>query len=157
VDRQQAPSGAAREIALSLIALAAVLFAHRNPTIPPRVRVALAVAILFAAVVCFTTVGRLWYVPGPLLIVAAVFCSPHRVARRAQQPGDLVEDHPTGFLSSERRPLSVKRAREGDGMRKRRQHDTTGKSPLLVRVRRPAAPATRTLSRAKRKRSTSRG
>jgi hypothetical protein len=58
-------------IALSLIALAAVVFAHRDPTIPLRVRVALAVAILLAAVVCFTTVGRLWYVPGPLLIAAA--------------------------------------------------------------------------------------
>jgi hypothetical protein len=60
-------------IALSLAALAAVVFAHRNPTISPRARVALAVAILLAAVVCFTTVGRLWYVPGPLLIVAAGF------------------------------------------------------------------------------------
>jgi peptidoglycan/LPS O-acetylase OafA/YrhL len=58
-------------IALSLIALAAVVFAHRDPTISPRARVALAVAILLAAVVCFTTVGRLWYLPGPLLIIAA--------------------------------------------------------------------------------------
>ena len=58
-------------IALSLIALAAVVFAHRNPTISPRARVALAVAILPAAAVCFTTVGRPWYVPGPLLIIAA--------------------------------------------------------------------------------------
>jgi peptidoglycan/LPS O-acetylase OafA/YrhL len=58
-------------IALSLIALAAVVFAHRNPTISPRARVALAAAILLAAVICFTTVGRLWYLPGPLLIIAA--------------------------------------------------------------------------------------
>jgi hypothetical protein len=58
-------------IALSLIALAAVVFAHRNATISPQARVAVAVAILVAAVVCFTTVSRLWYVPGPLLIIAA--------------------------------------------------------------------------------------
>ncbi len=58
-------------IALSPIALAAVVFAHRNPTISSRVRVALVVAIPLAAVICFTTVGRLWYLPGPLLIIAA--------------------------------------------------------------------------------------
>ncbi|HEX2468620.1 MAG TPA: hypothetical protein VHJ54_10470 [Solirubrobacterales bacterium] len=58
-------------IALSLIAAAAVVFAHRNPTRSARTRIALAAAILVAAVICFTTVGRLWYVPGPLLILAA--------------------------------------------------------------------------------------
>lgn len=58
-------------IALSLIALGAVVFAHRNLTLSPWARVALAAAILLAAVVCFTTVGRLWYLPGPLLIIAA--------------------------------------------------------------------------------------
>jgi len=36
-------------IALSLIALAAVVFAHRNPTISPRARVALAAGLLLAA------------------------------------------------------------------------------------------------------------
>jgi hypothetical protein len=51
-------------VALSLIALAAVVFGHRNPTVSPRALGALAVAILLAAVVCFTAVGRLWYVPG---------------------------------------------------------------------------------------------
>jgi hypothetical protein len=39
--------------------------------ISSRVRLALAAAILVAALICFTTVGRLWYVPGPLLIIAA--------------------------------------------------------------------------------------
>jgi hypothetical protein len=58
-------------IALSLIALAAVVFANRHPAISPAARVALGVAILLAALVCFTTVGRLWYLPGPLLIIAA--------------------------------------------------------------------------------------
>ena len=33
-------------------------------------RVVWTVVALASAVVCFTTVGRLWYVPGPLLIVA---------------------------------------------------------------------------------------
>jgi hypothetical protein len=58
-------------IALSLVALAALVLAHRNPALSPRARVALALAILPAAVICFTTVGRLWYLPGPLLIIAA--------------------------------------------------------------------------------------
>jgi hypothetical protein len=58
-------------VVLSLIALAAVVFARRSPTISPRAQVAVATAILLAAAVCFTTVGRLWYVPGPLLIIAA--------------------------------------------------------------------------------------
>jgi hypothetical protein len=74
-------------IALSLIALAAVAFAHRNPTISARVRVALAVAILLPAVVCFTTVGRLWYVPGPLLIIAAGFL----LAGSGRAPGRAVQ------------------------------------------------------------------
>lgn len=74
-------------IALSLIALAAVVFAHRNLTIPPRARGGLAGAILLAAVVCFTTVGRLSYVPGPLLVTAAALLlaaspgAPRRAAR----------------------------------------------------------------------------
>jgi hypothetical protein len=60
-------------IALSLVAMAAVLFARRNPKISSRARLALAAAILAAALICFTTVGRLWYLPGPLLIIAAGF------------------------------------------------------------------------------------
>ena len=74
-------------IALSLIAMAAVVFAHRNPTISPRARVALAAVILLAAVVCFTTVGRLWYVPGPLLIIAAGFL----LAGSSRAPGRAVQ------------------------------------------------------------------
>ena len=34
-------------------------------------RTVCALAALASAVLCFTTVGRLWYVPGPLLVVAA--------------------------------------------------------------------------------------
>jgi hypothetical protein len=58
-------------VALSLTAMAVVVFAHRSPTISARALIGLAAAILAAAVICFTTVGRLWYVPGPLLILAA--------------------------------------------------------------------------------------
>jgi peptidoglycan/LPS O-acetylase OafA/YrhL len=36
------------------------------------VRAVCPVVALACVVACFTTVGRLWYVPGPLLIVAAV-------------------------------------------------------------------------------------
>jgi hypothetical protein len=40
-------------------------------TFPWR-RVVCAVVTLACAVICFTTVGALWYLPGPLLIVATV-------------------------------------------------------------------------------------
>ena len=56
-------------------------------TISPRARVALAAVILLAAVVCFTTVGRLWYVPGPLLIIAAGFL----LAGSSRAPGRAVQ------------------------------------------------------------------
>ena len=73
-------------IALSLIALAAVVFANRHPAISPAARVALGVAILLAALVCFTTVGRLWYLPGPLLIIAgALLAGSGRAPSRAGQ------------------------------------------------------------------------
>jgi hypothetical protein len=47
-------------IALSLIATAAVVFAHRTPTISTRARIGFAAVILVAPVICITTVGRLW-------------------------------------------------------------------------------------------------
>ena len=74
-------------IALSLIAMAALVFAHRNPTVSPRVRVGLGAAILLPAAVCFTTVARLWYVPGPLLIIAAGFL----LARSGRSPVRAVQ------------------------------------------------------------------
>jgi hypothetical protein len=36
-------------------------------------RTACAAALLLPGLLCFTTVGRLWYLPGPLLLAAALF------------------------------------------------------------------------------------
>lgn len=59
-------------IVLSLLALASVRYVASTPRLPPRSRWWLVLGILVPAGICFTTVGRLWYVPGPLLIAAAV-------------------------------------------------------------------------------------
>ena len=59
-------------IALSLIALSSVGYAIRRADAPPRLRTLSALGMLVPAAICFTTVGRLWYVPGLLLILAAV-------------------------------------------------------------------------------------
>jgi hypothetical protein len=58
-------------IVLSALALAATRYAARDERISPARRVVAPLAILAVAGICFTTVGRLWYVPGPLLILAA--------------------------------------------------------------------------------------
>jgi uncharacterized membrane protein AbrB (regulator of aidB expression) len=57
-------------IVLSLISLFCVRYleAHRDGR--ARERALAAFLILAAAGICFTTVGRLWYLPGPLLLVS---------------------------------------------------------------------------------------
>jgi len=59
-------------ILLSLLAFGGVRFAARNPDAPGWHKALAWLAILVPAGICFTTVGRLWFLPGPLLIVAAV-------------------------------------------------------------------------------------
>jgi hypothetical protein len=59
-------------IVLSLLALACVIHLKRRPEAPALLRGIAVLLILGAAGVCFSTVGRLWYVPGPLLIVSAL-------------------------------------------------------------------------------------
>jgi uncharacterized membrane protein YfcA len=59
-------------ITLSAIALlAAVTWMQRRET-SPGTRLLIVVGLIVPGVICFTTVGRAWYVPGALLIVAAV-------------------------------------------------------------------------------------
>jgi hypothetical protein len=58
-------------IALSLLALGCVRFLALRSTRPAWQRALATLGILAAAGICFTTVGRLWYVPGPLLIASA--------------------------------------------------------------------------------------
>lgn len=59
-------------IALSLGSLASVRYleSHRSGAAPSRILAGF--VILATALICFTTVGRLWYLPGPLLIAALV-------------------------------------------------------------------------------------
>jgi hypothetical protein len=57
-------------IVLSLISLVCVRYLSARPGGLTRDRALAGLLILAAAVICFTTVGRLWYVPGPLLLVS---------------------------------------------------------------------------------------
>lgn len=57
-------------IILSLVA--GVGLAHLPRALPRWERIGLLLLVLACVAVCFTTVGQLWYVPGPLLITAAV-------------------------------------------------------------------------------------
>jgi hypothetical protein len=62
-------------ITLSAIALlAAVTWLQRRET-SPGTRLLIVVALIVPGVICFTTVGRAWYVPGALLIVAAAIAA----------------------------------------------------------------------------------
>ena len=58
-------------IVLSLVAMAASLAARDLATRSMRETVVLILGLLIPAGICFTTVGSLWYLPGPLLITAA--------------------------------------------------------------------------------------
>jgi hypothetical protein len=58
-------------ITLSAIALvAAVTWLQRRAT-SPGTRLLIVVGLIVPGVICFTTVGRAWYLPGALLVVAA--------------------------------------------------------------------------------------
>ena len=58
---------------LSGIAFGAIMSA-RNFEMPTNdSKLAIFLGVLLPAVICFTTVGRLWYLPGPLLLITAVF------------------------------------------------------------------------------------
>jgi hypothetical protein len=60
-------------VALAVLAgLAAVRQA--SPGISDGWRAACALGLLVPGLLCFTTVGRLWYVPGPLLLVGGTLC-----------------------------------------------------------------------------------
>jgi hypothetical protein len=57
-------------VVLSSIAGLAVLRLRRT-TNPPGTQLALVVLVAVIALVCFSSVGRLWFVPGPLLLIGA--------------------------------------------------------------------------------------
>jgi hypothetical protein len=57
-------------IGLSAVALAAAASLSRDRPDAPGHRLVSVLGIVVPALVCFTTVGRLWLIPGPLLLVA---------------------------------------------------------------------------------------
>jgi hypothetical protein len=57
-------------VALSLLAAAAAQRQTRVAT-PAGIRAVCALALLIPGLLCFSTVGRLWYLPGPMLLLAA--------------------------------------------------------------------------------------
>ena len=59
-------------LVLAGLALVAALALLRRPRAPAPTRLALASGLLIPGVICFTTVGRLWYVPGVLLVGAGI-------------------------------------------------------------------------------------
>jgi hypothetical protein len=58
-------------VALSLLAAAAATRQNR-PDTPVGVRALCSVTLVVSGLLCFSTVGRLWYLPGPLIMAAAV-------------------------------------------------------------------------------------
>lgn len=59
-------------ISLALIALTAALALLTRRATSPQQRLAVAAGLLLPGLICFTTVGRLWYVPGASLVGAGL-------------------------------------------------------------------------------------
>jgi hypothetical protein len=57
---------------LSVMAFAAVIAARKRETQTNDWKLAIFLGVLLPASICFTTVGRLWYLPGTLLLASAV-------------------------------------------------------------------------------------
>lgn len=60
-------------ILLSAIAFVSVRSAHKHINPTNDLKLAIFLGIFIPATICFTTVGRLWYLPGTLLIVTSLF------------------------------------------------------------------------------------
>lgn len=82
-DKQDTTRLGLTTIALSLAALGAALALRRPRGRAGAGRVAVSLGLLAPGLVCFTTVGRLWYVPGALLVVSAT------VVLASTRPDDL--------------------------------------------------------------------
>ncbi len=59
-------------LVFAAIALAAALALVRRPEASAPRRLVFAAALLLPGLICFTTVGRLWYLPGALLVAAGL-------------------------------------------------------------------------------------
>ncbi|AEV27922.1 hypothetical protein SpiGrapes_0058 [Sphaerochaeta pleomorpha str. Grapes] len=56
---------------LSVLALVSILSARSLPSLGNNSRLAIFLGVFIPSVICFTTVGRLWYIPGPMLLATA--------------------------------------------------------------------------------------
>jgi hypothetical protein len=62
-------------VVLSIVGMLSAVLLQRHPGIGPGRRIAAAVGLLVPGALCFSTVGTLWYVPGVLLVAAAVYAT----------------------------------------------------------------------------------
>jgi hypothetical protein len=60
-------------IVLSLIGLISTFFAYKKHNPSNEYKIATLLGILLPSIICFTTVGRLWYLPGLILIITCIF------------------------------------------------------------------------------------
>jgi hypothetical protein len=70
-DKQDTTRLGLATIALSAIALSAAVTWLRRRSTSPGTRLLIVVGLVIPGAICFTTVGRVWYLPGVLLIAAA--------------------------------------------------------------------------------------
>jgi hypothetical protein len=71
--------------------LAAVTWLQRRET-SPGTRLLVIVGLIVPAVVCFTTVGRAWYVPGALLVIAAAMAA-SELRKDAREVVETISSH----------------------------------------------------------------
>ncbi len=71
-DKQDTTRLGLATVLLSALALAAATMLWRRPHASAPARLLAAAGLLIPAAICFTTVGRLWFVPGALLVAAGV-------------------------------------------------------------------------------------
>ena len=83
-------------ITLSAIALLAAITWLRRRATSPGARLLIVIGLIVPGLVCFTTVGRAWYPPGALLVVAA-----------AMAASDLLEDAHAVLEATRRRWLAA--------------------------------------------------
>jgi|WetSurMetagenome_2_1015567.scaffolds.fasta_scaffold07154_9 hypothetical protein len=95
-------------LGLATIVLSAVagvcLWQSRRP-LPRWGRLVAGGAGVAAVVVCFTTVGRLWYVPGPVLLVALLLAQVPELEQQTSAPASDAGQAARGGAASSRRAL----------------------------------------------------
>jgi hypothetical protein len=84
---------------LAVIALAAASALVRRPTAPPARRLLLALGLLLPGLIGFTTTGRLWYLPGVLLVSAGVVVSARLWGER-REIASVADRHWTVLLAA---------------------------------------------------------